>query len=135
MLPNGLWGSGYGSAMRHNDKGVLNMSGLVDYLVSLLHPIHGDILPGLYGGNIYPRLPVIFRSIQNPQDDMEWLLNKRNNSFRQSIELGYGNMFEIFHIMRDKAKHKLLTHKQRAMRLGFVCFFFLIALLACEAIK
>ena len=49
LLPNGMWGSVYGSSLRHNDKGVLNMSGLVDYLMEILPPIENVGLPGLYG--------------------------------------------------------------------------------------
>ena len=122
LLPNGMWGSVYGASMRHNDKGVLNMSGLVDYLISLLQPIEGAGLPGLYGDRIFDTYPVIFRAVQNPTDP-EHKLDTRMNSLRTSIELAYGVLFNTSRLLRDKSKAKLLKDKKQAMRFGIVCFF------------
>ena len=36
VLPNGMWGSVCGSSIRYTDKGVLNMSGLIEYLMGIL---------------------------------------------------------------------------------------------------
>ena len=33
IIPNGMWASVYGAPGRHNDSGVLNMSGIVEYLM------------------------------------------------------------------------------------------------------
>ena len=121
LLHNGMWGSVYGSAMRHNDKGVLNMSGLVDYMMSILPPIQGVGLPGLYGDRIFDTYAVLYRAILNP-DENEEILNRRMNSLRESIELAYGSLFNYFHFLRDKSKIKTLTHKRRATRLGIVVF-------------
>ena len=76
LLPNGIWACVYGAALRHNDKGVLNMSGLVELLQSLLVPIQGLGYPGLYGDNIFPSMyNVIFLSIEDPQTEEQKIFN------------------------------------------------------------
>jgi hypothetical protein len=45
-----------GAAGSHNDLGVLNLSGLVEYLEDNLHPDHemdGGLLPALYADAIF----------------------------------------------------------------------------------
>ena len=62
LLPNGMWDSVYGSSIRHNDKGILNMSGLIEYLMTILPPIEGTRLPELYGDRTF--VPILFFSDQ-----------------------------------------------------------------------
>ena len=45
FLPNGLYGSVWGDSQSYNNSGVLNMSGLVDYLYSILEPTPTGHLP------------------------------------------------------------------------------------------
>ena len=100
------------------------MSGLVENLNELLDPLPNVGYPGLYGDNIFPEIfNVIFRSIKDPQTDEEKAFNRRMNTLRQCIELAYGSLFNMFQILRDPTKHKILTHKTRIRRLGIVCFF------------
>ena len=53
LLPNGLWDSVYVASSRHNDEGVLNISGLVEFLMEILQPKLGTGWPGLYGDSIF----------------------------------------------------------------------------------
>jgi hypothetical protein len=50
----------YGTSTSHNDIGVLNLSGLVEYLENILHPdfeMDGGVLPALYGDAIFVNVP------------------------------------------------------------------------------
>ena len=125
IFPHGIWGSVFGASLRHNDKGMLNMSGIVEYLRDLLQPIPNiGEYPGLYGDDIFPEMhDVIFRKIRNPQTDEEHVFNKRMSCLRQCIELAYGSLFNMFPILKDPSKHKLMIQKTRAIQLGIVCFF------------
>ena len=51
LLPNGLFGSVWGTATNYNDTGVANMSGLEDYMFATLEPDSNGNLPcGLADG-------------------------------------------------------------------------------------
>ena len=51
MLPNGLYGSVWGTSHTYNDVGVANMSGLEDYLFAVLEVDRNGNLPcGLADG-------------------------------------------------------------------------------------
>ena len=49
-----MYGSVWGSSIAHNDTGILNMSGLVDYLQDILSWMPGTrIYPALYTDGIF----------------------------------------------------------------------------------
>ena len=90
LLPNGLYGSVWGSSLAHNDTGILNMSGLVDYLQDVLEWIPGtNLYPALYADGIFPRTPVVVGRDMD-EDDRQIRIDRRCNSLRQSIKLMYG---------------------------------------------
>ena len=123
LLPNGLFGSVFGASLRQNDIGVVNISGLDDYLMDLLQMIPGtQSLPALYGDDIFVQTAVILRSIPNPDDDVKAKINWRMKSVRQSIELCYGLITNLFKLMGDRKHHKLLRKGDEAKRFGYVCF-------------
>ena len=67
LIPNGLWASIFGGSLNHNDSGILNMSGLREYLYDVLPYIPGtNVLPAVFGDGIYTRCGVITRSPTNP---------------------------------------------------------------------
>ncbi len=54
-MPNGLNGAVFGSRLSDNDNGVLNMSGLSDYLIQILDPLPTiGLYPSIYGDAIMP---------------------------------------------------------------------------------
>ena len=74
-LPIGIIGSVFITELRQNDSGVLNMSGLNDYLVGLLSGnLAGWLLPCLYCDGIFANLATIIPKYTNPSDE-ERVLN------------------------------------------------------------
>jgi hypothetical protein len=123
LLPNGMYGSVWGSSIAHNDTGILNISGLVDYLQDILSWIPGTrIYPALYADGIFPRTPVIVGREVNG-DDNQMKIVRRCNTLRQSIELCYGAIFNQNGIFRNATQFKLLKSGEKAYRLCLIVFF------------
>ena len=127
VLPNGMFGSIFAASLRHNDMGMLNMSGLVDHLMDILDYVDPNTgtMPGLYGDSIFNPCMVIFTRIEDPDTDEKEAFNARMNSLRQCIELLFGLLVNKFKILSDKRQFKLLNGGERAIRTASVCFFLL----------
>ena len=91
LLPNSLRGSIFGSSMNHNNIGVLNLSVLVPYLVSLLRPLPSRMFPSAVGGDIFRESAVI---VNGKEKDLKGI--------RQGIELHYGQYFNQLKLMSQK---------------------------------
>jgi hypothetical protein len=124
----------FGAAGSHNDLGVLNLSGLVEYLEDNLHPDHemdGGLLPALYADAIFLNIihtTIITRfNVVGNLDEQAIIrkLNYRMSGVRQSIEHMYGAMFNLFHLLKTPRQIKLFNDGQTTYRLGVVCFFIL----------
>jgi hypothetical protein len=123
----------YGKSTSHNDIGVLNLSGLVEYLENILHPdfeMDGGVLPALYGDAIFVNVPhttiVIQFNIVGNAAEQEFLrrLNFRMSGVRQSIEHMYGALFNLLHLLKMTRHIKLFRCGQTACRLGVISFFY-----------
>jgi hypothetical protein len=67
FLPIGLIGSVFIAELQHNDTGVLNMSGLNDYIVWIFDGcLVGGLFPCLYCDGIFPNLATIVPHFVNP---------------------------------------------------------------------
>ena len=110
-IPNGMWANVWGSSMRHNDKGVLNMSGLTDFLIDWFAEnnmqLPGGAFPSMYADAIYENTLVVTRRIEDPANEMEELLNLRMNACRQVIEHLFGDLFQLFDLLNKKKKFRL----------------------------
>ena len=102
-LPIGIIGAVYIAEIRQNDNGVLNMSGLNDYLVELLHGIFiNGLFPCLYCDGIFILLACILPRFTNPTP-VQHLLNMRLASLRECIEHLFADhkmRFKIFWVPR-----------------------------------
>ena len=105
-LPIGIIGSVFITEIRQNDSGVLNMSGLNDYLVGLLSGnLVGQLLPCLYCDGIFANHATILPRFTNPTPE-ERLLNLKLASQRQCIEHVFGDhrvrfkLFSVPHYLR-----------------------------------
>jgi hypothetical protein len=100
-LPIGIIGSVFITEIRQNDSGVLNMSGLNDYLVGLLSGnLVGQLLPCLYCDGIFANHATILPRFTNPTPE-ERLLNLKLASQRQCIEHVFGDhrvRFKLFSV-------------------------------------
>jgi hypothetical protein len=84
-LPIGVIGSVFLPELWQNNSGLLNMSGLNDYLVGLLSGnLVGHLLPYLYCDGIFANLATILPWYTNPTPE-ELLLNLKLASQRQCI--------------------------------------------------
>ena len=74
-----MWGSVWVCALKHNDLGALNMSNLCEYLLDTLPKIEdengNDIHLAIYGDSIFRPSNVLLRCIENPETDVQKLLN------------------------------------------------------------
>ena len=125
LLPNGLFGSVWGSSISHNDIGIMNMSGLAQYLQQTLDFVPGtDMFPTLFGDGIFIPSPVVTNRILD-SDLRQEIMDKRMNSIRQSVELMYGLFFGIFHLFKEPQKFHLFNQGELGYCTGMVGFFLL----------
>jgi len=124
----------FGTSASHNDLGVSNLSRLQEYLKEILFPEHlmpGDILPALYGDAMFQNAnhtTIISRfDLFGNQQEMDFLrrLNFRMLGVRQSIEHMYGQLFNLFRLLKMLHQFKLFNDGQIAYRIGVSCFFIL----------
>jgi hypothetical protein len=124
----------FGASTSHSDIGILNMSTLTTYMENILYPDHvmaGVILPALYGDAIFMNLnyaTILAKYDYVGNADVDILirkLNRRMSGVRQSIELMYGQPFNLFRLLQTKWQIKILRNASLAYRLGVVCFFIL----------
>jgi hypothetical protein len=127
-FPDGMWGSVWSCSMKHNDLGALNMSGLAEYLLEVLPSVEredgGKINMAIYGDSIFRPSLTILRKIANPKNKEEKLLNRRLNRCRTSIEMLYGELFNLFKLLSTKKKLKLFRDGRHVKKMITVAFFF-----------
>jgi hypothetical protein len=123
LLPNGLVGTVFGANLSQNDNGMINLSGLSDYLLSLLQPMPShNLYPTVFGDSIMQLTPVI-QSYPRTDSARSRIWKRRMASARMSIELDYGLLFNNFRIMIKENDHHLFNNGEHTFRLGIVCFF------------
>jgi hypothetical protein len=124
----------FGASMSHNDVGVLNMSTLTTYMENILYPDHvmaGGLLPALYGDAIFMNLNYAtilakYDLVGNVEvDNLIRKLNHRMSGVRQAIELMYGQLFNLFHLLQAKWQIKIFHDVTLAYHLGVISFFIL----------
>jgi hypothetical protein len=123
--------------MRHNDNGVMNMSRLNDYLMSLLADRHVssaqgvDYLLGLYADGIFhERLCVIPRYLvarddQSEDANQKRRMNTRMSSLRQIIEHVFADHKNIFQLFKSENYFRLFYTGEHVMKMVFSSFFLL----------
>uniref|UniRef100_A0A7S2PXA2 DDE Tnp4 domain-containing protein n=1 Tax=Skeletonema marinoi TaxID=267567 RepID=A0A7S2PXA2_9STRA len=124
-LPMGLIGSVYVTELRQNDNGVQNMSGLNDYLLTLLRGrLVGGLLPALYVDGIFANLPTILPRYRNPTPEQH-LMNMRMASLRQIIEHVFGDHRTRFRIFWTPQYLYIFNQGVKIRRMALVSFFIL----------
>jgi hypothetical protein len=129
-----MFSSIYGASMSHYDFGVLNMSTLTTDMENILYPNHvmaGGLLPALYGDAIFMHLNYAtilakYDLVGNAEvDHLIRKLNRRMSGIRKSIELMYGQLFNLFRLLQTKWQIKIFRDATLAYRLGVISFFIL----------
>ena len=107
--------------MTHNDKGVVNISGIEEELERVLGPYklhNGTVFLALYGDQIYDMSLVIVQS-QGVKDDF----HVRMNSSRIDIEHMFGSTNNLYQKNRVKHIWKLMKMKKHVREHLFSLFF------------
>lgn len=119
-------GSVFICSLRQNDNGVQNLSGLNEYLVSLLNPIYqrngNYVYPAVYGDAIFSPLACIMRPYQSPNRH-QCIVNTRFSSLREDIEHKFAQVFGLYQILRTTTRHHLFWNAEHVRRLFFSCLF------------
>lgn len=138
-LPNGLIGSAYVASLLQNDRGMQNMAGLNDYLVSLLHnQVTANMdLPAVYGDGIFTPLPTIIpkynRNMLNQLPDRNYYeaFNTRMSSIRISIEHCFGTIYNLFRVFHHSYMLRVFGNGEHLRKLVLVSYF-IMNCYACE---
>jgi hypothetical protein len=111
-----------------NDNGILNLSGLADYLMSILQPIAsgiGNFFPAVYGDGIFAVSATVFGRYRTPLSDWEEVVNIRMASLRVCIEHCFSSYFNLFKLLKTTRQMSVLRTSADKLRLCTVCFFLL----------
>ena len=121
LLPNGLFGSVWGTSQTYNDVGVANMSGLEDYLFAVLEEDENGNLPCALADEIFNESAVVMTTtLREGADEDERRLYRRLASVRQPIELQYGNFFNKFQLFKNEDAFHLFNKAEMAYRTGII---------------
>ena len=94
LLPNGMIGSVFVASMRHNDNGILNLSGLNEYLIRILPRMNSGPgptwFPALWGDGIFHALETVLGRWKRSAGEMFFRLTKLMSSPRIHIEHLFG---------------------------------------------
>ena len=129
-LPNGMFGSIYIGAWRIGDSGLLNMSGLDNYLTELFLELNMGMtaaynqLPALYGDGIFPQLATIIARYNTPNEN-ETRINRILASARESIEHLFALHANIFTLFQLPQRFKLLVNGEDSYKMIFNSFLLL----------
>ncbi len=137
LFPNGIVAGVFGTSANNNDVGVLNLSWLTQHLERILfilfpqHVMPGGLLPALYGdsvflGHNYSTIISRYDAVGTVEQQRMWRqLNFRMSGIRQSIEHMYGQLFNLFHLLKTPRQFKLYSNGELAYRTAVVCFLLL----------
>lgn len=111
-LPNGFVGSVFVASLRHNDNGLVNMSGLDDYLRPLLEDFRLErtgYLPAIYGDGIFAVHDTIISRTRNATDENDIRVNTRMANGRIFIENLFADNREYFMAFRHTWRWRLFN--------------------------
>ena len=131
LLPNGLYGSVWGTSYVYNYVGVVNLSGLEDYFFAVLDVDEHGNLPCVLTDGIFGESAVVMTmKVRVGADADKRRLYRRLASVGHPIKLQYGIFFNKFQLFRDKDVFRLFSKTELAYHTGIVGFVCLIVILA-----
>jgi len=126
LLPIGIIGSVFITELRQNDSGVLNMSGLNDYLVGLLsNNLVGRLFPCLYCDGIFANSATILPRYTSSITQEERILNLKLASPRQCIEHVFADHRNRFKLFQLHTTFRLFNQGVKVRRECLLSFFML----------
>ena len=126
-LPNGMIGSVYFTSVSHNDKGVVNLSGIEVELKTALENYMMDDMsyPAIYGDEIYEPSEVLIKA-----NGQQSLLILRLTSTRGDVEHVFGLTSNLWKRVRVKHTWRLLKMK-KFVRAHLFSIFFMTNVYTC----
>jgi hypothetical protein len=105
-------GSVFEASWNINDNGILNLSGLADYLVSFLQPIAsgvGNFFPAVYGDGIFALSATVFGRYAAPLADWEEIVNIRMAPLRICVEHLFSmSPSNLYNCTTEASEHTLI---------------------------
>ena len=120
LLPNGMIGHAWVHSVAQNDAGMINLSGLEEYLRDILEPYRvgeAQLLPAVYGDAIYQPSEVIL--VRNADS----LYFRRLNSAREKIEHEFGLYAILWKKLRQTDSIKLYDNGSYVVKRIIVYWF------------
>ena len=125
--PNGMFISVFGSSIRENDNGMINISELNHYLERTLpytDQTTRQFKVAAYGDAIYnDRSCIVGRAKKKSKDLWRKMLDKQLGRKRSSIENSFADLYNYSGLFANKKKHKLLKQGDKAMKVSIATFF------------
>jgi hypothetical protein len=121
IIPNGMFASSWCCSIAHNDKGVINLSGLeIEAKAAFENHRIGQGLeyPAMFGDNIYTTSEIVVKRNHMPGRFWEHL-----TELRTDIEHMFGLVSNLWKRLSNKHIWKLLRMKQQAMKHILTLFF------------
>jgi hypothetical protein len=121
-------GSIFGASWNNNDNGILNLSGLADYLISILQPIGsaiGNFFPAIYGDGIFAVSATICGRCRAPLSDWEEIVNICMALLHICIEHLFSLYFNLFKLLKMMHQMTVLRTSADKICLCTICFFLL----------
>ncbi len=124
LWPNGMMGHVYVCPISHNDKGVLNISGLEENMKDKFPMIPACLAyPSLYADDIYdPSECIVIRGDPEDEDKAFYL---RCNMKREKIEHEFGQYAQLFKLLRFYEKQRILLYRED-MNKRFISLYFIL---------
>lgn len=124
LLPNGMYGSVFLSSMAHNDIGTLNLSGIDDYLQTLLvNQLIDGHFPSLYVDAIFNvKNTIIPRFKGGHLTQAQDMFNKRMAGVRVCVEHAFGLHSNLFGVLHQKRLLKIFNNGKHIHNLFMVTF-------------
>ena len=124
--PNGMFLSIFGSSMRENDNGMVNISGLNHYLERIMPFVDTErqYQVAAYGDAIYnERSCIVGRAKKTVEDPWRKIIDKQLGRKRASIENSFADFNNYAQLLSHRKKHKILKQGEKAMMTTMVAFF------------
>ena len=113
----------FGSSIRENDNGMINVSELNHYLERIM-PNVGDFKVAAYGDAIYnDRSCIVGRVNKRSKEEWRKLIDKQLGRKRASVENSFADLYNYAGLFSKKKQHKLLKQGEKAMKVSLVTFF------------
>ena len=126
QVANGMFASIFVTSMSQNDLGALNMSGIDEYLQSLLQDkLIGIHFTALYVDGIFNPRHTIVPCYNGPLSENQRKFNKRLAGVRVSIKNGFALHSNLFRIFSKKRQLQLFNNGEHLHNLVVVSFLIL----------